>query len=343
MIWATCTMIQRGTPGQMKNFWFNNYGSNFVELNWKIDCNDGIDVVKGFVIYYCPVLSLVEDICNEEERNVTIVGGKNTPFGNVTGLKPHTMYKFAVAAKINDTHYSLKSEYKYNTTSEAAPSTPPQNVTLYNITESSISIKWEEPKTKNGAIQYYRIYYNNHSVEVGSLNILKTNHTLTDLTSYENYGIKMQACTKDCSENSTIQTVTTKIGTPVQIKKPYVTEIQNGTLKIEWNRPIPPKGPLNYYELKFMEKYGDHYKTTDTVNVTGGHSYNYKTDNCGNYGSSFIAVRAVNINKYGEHKRGPWSASLEAQCNTYSTWIYIPIILLFFVLSVGFVYYAVKK
>lgn len=63
MIWATCTLTHNQSIGKMKTVWINNVGSNFIEVGWKLDCSDRIMSVDGFIIYYCPILSLREKSC----------------------------------------------------------------------------------------------------------------------------------------------------------------------------------------------------------------------------------------------------------------------------------------
>lgn len=63
MVWATCTLIHNHSIGKLKTLWINNVGSDFIEVGWKLDCSDRIMSVVGYIIYYCPILSLREATC----------------------------------------------------------------------------------------------------------------------------------------------------------------------------------------------------------------------------------------------------------------------------------------
>nr|XP_023020185.1 cytokine receptor-like [Leptinotarsa decemlineata] len=321
MTWAECTIIANKNVGKMRNVWITQVGSTFIELGWKLECTDGIRTVTGYVIEYCPIKSTQHKDCTENKRrNVTIEGNKSTQSGRVENLKPYTMYLITISVKLSNSTYSHSSDTMRNTTLEAAPSTPPIDISIYNVTNSSISLKWSPPLEKNGILKYYRIYYRNETQDVDKD---MYNYTLTGLKSYENYSISMQACTTECSEKSPKQYKMTRMWLPGVIDRPNVI-FQNDTVTtIGWKKPDPPRGEINYYQVKFTHNILENVSMEPDVNVTN--AQNYSIEDCGEsgkYNTFFVTVRAVNIID-GEHKAGPWSEPLESYCRHYSPLLYI--------------------
>lgn len=114
-------------------------------------------------------------------QNVTVSNPQES-FANLTGLRPYTTYSISIAV-LSSAGESLPSDPLYNVTLEAgkhlnrsfffmepegevflmmfcvsAPS-PPQHVSIVDITNTSITISWNAPEEKNGVITKYEVHY----------------------------------------------------------------------------------------------------------------------------------------------------------------------------------------
>lgn len=70
----------------------------------------------------------------------------------IENLRPYTTYEFSVKV-VKGKAESVWSMSAYNTTSEAAPGSPPQDISVMQIENSdSVVINWKAPKFANGAI-----------------------------------------------------------------------------------------------------------------------------------------------------------------------------------------------
>ncbi|KAL3290154.1 hypothetical protein HHI36_023517 [Cryptolaemus montrouzieri] len=323
MVWAQCTdLLHKYSVGKINDFVRLELGSNWISLKWTFGCSG--KRVTGFIVYYCPITSLPkDDKCKEPEKNITTSSDENSV--TIEGLTPYTTYSAQVAAIINHTTYSQRSAKVYATTLEAAPSTPPTYLKITNVTNSTITITWEPPSITNGILKGYKITYNNNTKRIDPT----TSVTLTNLISYKDYMISIQACTTKCSQDSQILHVQTKIGYPSVIREPSIT--QNATYTgIKWDKPKEPNGRNERYELRIKEKH-DSENVTSVINTTDREWGIY---NCGKekkYNSFYVSVRAVNIEN-GKIYPGKWSDEIEYYCTSssnYIIYILVPVIILF--------------
>ena len=81
--------------------------------------------------------------------------------GMIDDLKPNTQYEFAVKI-VKNRRESTWSMSVLNTTQEAAPSSPPRDLTVVpsiNDEPTVINLHWQPPKQPNGQITGYVIFY----------------------------------------------------------------------------------------------------------------------------------------------------------------------------------------
>uniref|UniRef100_A0A6P7GSX4 Cytokine receptor n=1 Tax=Diabrotica virgifera virgifera TaxID=50390 RepID=A0A6P7GSX4_DIAVI len=324
MRWAECTVLANRTVGKMRNVWVNKVGPDFIELSWKLECSDILSEVTGFVITYCSSTSNLTKAneCEGEVKNITKPGTLSTESARITNLTPYTTYLLAVSVRSTDT-VSQRSDWCRNVTSPTAPSVP-LNVTPSNVTNSSITVTWSPPDKLNGPLNAYYIHYNKGVQKVDAINKTHNKEILTGLESYTKYVIYMRACTGSiCSENSKNETVVTKMGVPAKIPRPY----SNGNDEniIRWDRPDPPRGDINYYQLSITRD-GFKMEEGNIKNITN--AQNYTIENCREAGlhTFFFAVRAVNIID-GEHVMAPWSDTSKIYCYRSSWYIFIYVFL----------------
>ena len=84
------------------------------------------------------------------------------PFLTIDDLKPNTAYEFSVKI-LKGRSESAWSMSVLNTTGESVPTSPPRDLTILDPDEnddpSSLNINWQPPKSSNGQISGYMIYY----------------------------------------------------------------------------------------------------------------------------------------------------------------------------------------
>ncbi|XP_044765029.1 cytokine receptor [Coccinella septempunctata] len=326
MTWAHCTdLYYKYSVGKIDEFYRVSVGSTDIKVKWSFGCSD--KSVTGFIIYYCPIWSPEQNFkCREPEKNTTVPSNETT--ATIHDVAPYTTYNLQVAAVINFTKYSQRSEPLLSTTLETAP-TAPQILQLTDVTNSTISLSWYAPKKTNGLLKYYQISYNNDSRRIDPVRGAKMQSvTLTNLTSFKNYTISVQACTVTCSEHSEEIRTQTNIGYPSAIRKPIITQNETYT-QISWDSPLKPNGRIEYYELKIKEKQDKENKTI-ILNVTG-QDWGFNSCAKEKVFSFFVSVRAINLDGDRVY-HGKWSDEIESYCRSpgnYTIYLLVPFIILF--------------
>ncbi|XP_045481891.1 cytokine receptor [Harmonia axyridis] len=326
MTWAHCTdLYYKDNFGKIDEFYRVNVGSTYIKVKWSFGCSD--KSVTGFIIYYCPIWSPEQNLkCKEPEKNTTVPSTESSFV--IQDVTPYTTYSLQVAAVINSAKYSARSEPLLSTTLETAP-TAPQKLKLIDVTNSSVSLRWAVPKKKNGLLKYYQINYNEDSKRIDPIRDAEIQYAmLTNLTSFKNYTITVQACTVSCSEHSGEIRTQTEIGYPGVIRKPSIGQNATYTL-ISWDSPQEPNGRNEYYELQIKEKQDKENKTT-VINITG---QEWGFNSCGKEKvySFFVSVRAINLDGDKVYN-GKWSDEVESYCRSsgnYTIYLLVPLIILF--------------
>ncbi|KAG8235061.1 hypothetical protein J437_LFUL015303, partial [Ladona fulva] len=294
----------------MKSVWINHSGSTFIEVGWKLECSDRIGLVQGYRVYYCPIISPYNLTCREPEKNTTFDSGKI--HGRIVNLKPYTTYMVAVSV-LTKSGEGLQSDPLYNTTFEGAPDTPPTNLTITEITNTTMKVSWVPPASMNGVLRYFKVFYNDEilKVENGESHV-----TLTNLKSFTNYNVSVEACTVSCSMKSAPVNVVTKVGIPGTMERPSVNFINSSQVMVSWQPPKDAAGITSYYELKVGTREGRNPSANPYYKKSEGLSASISVPDCQTEGIqiSTFAVRAVNIAPGNNVFRGNWSEIGEANC-----------------------------
>uniref|UniRef100_A0A3B3UF84 Protein tyrosine phosphatase receptor type Q n=1 Tax=Poecilia latipinna TaxID=48699 RepID=A0A3B3UF84_9TELE len=85
---------------------------------------------------------------------------------HITHLRKYAQYRIAVQAHTRAGPGNYSSEPLNITTLEDEPFDPPQNVTVVNVTASSVTLMWQPPTEPNGIIVHYTIYYTDNSTVI---------------------------------------------------------------------------------------------------------------------------------------------------------------------------------
>ncbi|KAK7792052.1 hypothetical protein R5R35_014563 [Gryllus longicercus] len=318
MVWASCTVIHNKVVDKMKSVWINRIGSTFIEVGWKLECSDRIGRVEAFEIGFCPIVSPRETACKEPLQTIKLEPSERQFHGNVTGLRPYTTYMVNIAILTNNGK-GTPSDPLFNTTMEAAPE-PPTNVTVTEVTNSSMTVHWIPPAAMNGVLRFYKIHYSFRHTDlyrkVETKNV--TSFVLDNLTSFTKYKISVMACTVDCSERSIPIEVITRIGNPGKLETPQAKFLNDSQVLVNWGFPKDGErgGKLDFYEVRVQQFDGagnstPHvFKSTDNVSqipipeCSKDHSRVKYT----------FWVRAVNRGEKNETYYGPWSDPGETTC-----------------------------
>ncbi|XP_012229180.2 cytokine receptor [Linepithema humile] len=321
MVWASCTVIHNKAISKMKSVWINRIGSDYIEVGWKLDCSDRIGIVDGFIIYYCPIKSPHNTNCKIPKQNVTTEAHQMQRV--IDNLIPYTTYMLSVAV-LTKGGEGLQSDALYNTTLEAAPSTSPLNVTITEVTNTTMYITWALPQAMNGVLRYCEVYYNEHSIKVEEK---KNDVKLTGLLAYKNYSVSVAACTVACSKKSPTIYKLTEIGVPGKIATPKVRFMNSSQVLITWDTPQNPAAPAaEYYQIEISH-------SNEIRNISGLEMQLPIPIDCkasGRDQAYKFRVRAVNAASNDTHLKGPWSDLGEGYCisdgPSFGVWVIIWVI-----------------
>ncbi|XP_022084069.1 neogenin-like isoform X5 [Acanthaster planci] len=142
----------------------------------------------------------------------------------INNLSPYTKYFFTVVA-VSGNRESGVSMQAFNTTFETAPTSPPRSLTIDDVKNSTttLELRWQLPKTPNGQITGYTIYYSAIDSREDSdwtdvtLDGEEVTTLISGLTSGTIYYFKIQAHTsKGAGPISEVVSHTTPVGRPVE-------------------------------------------------------------------------------------------------------------------------------
>ncbi|KAM4554453.1 phosphatidylinositol phosphatase PTPRQ [Fundulus diaphanus] len=152
------------------------------------------------------------------------------------------------------------------TTTEAEPFDPPQNVTVVNVTASSVTLMWQPPTEPNGIIVHYTIYYTDNStvtekrVPVSDLPVRYSPdspfiYTLTHLLRGSNYTMWMTSST--IQGHGGVQSEPINLLLPEDVPGDPVSNLtaqifSSTAIIVSWDPPTEPNG-RPYYILTLQE------------------------------------------------------------------------------------------
>ncbi|XP_068578957.1 receptor-type tyrosine-protein phosphatase eta-like [Cebidichthys violaceus] len=164
----------------------------------------------------------------------------NKTFAVLSDLIPGTSYTISVNAVAGDD----KTEgHRHTFTSVTKPEVV-RNITVANITTSSMSVMWTKPE---GNSSFYRVQWTN-GIVTGSDNVTQTHKTITNLTAGVQYEITVTAVTDEGSTDGQSASVS-QYTRPGEIGEPTVS---TNTSSISLNWTSPP-GEVFKYRLEWHD------------------------------------------------------------------------------------------
>ncbi|CAH0562610.1 unnamed protein product [Brassicogethes aeneus] len=327
--WASCTKLNNG-KSKMNKVHISKVEARSITIEWSWECSQP-SPNEDYILSYCRIKSPSSSDCKDNMTDYVIKGPATQ--GKITGLVPYTTYLINVSIQPSNSTSRLQIDKPLlNTTDEAAPDGI-LKIFATEITNSSISIKWNSPDFPiNGVLKYFLIHIDNGTTVPWAEKVdNETSYKLENLQSYSNYTIYASTCTTFCSEPSNHLVLTTLKGVPAKIKTPVSNGSNSTSISMVWERPNPPRGEIDHYEVRIKDSSGN-----EEVKKT--HSQIY-TENCEEKGNEFkVAVRAVNIFN-GTSLYGEFSDELNNYCHGKGTYIFYIILVGAVVLSFPTIYF----
>lgn len=115
------------------------------------------------------------------------------------------------------------------------------------ISSSAIYVEWAEPEKANGIISSYLVYVNGNPVFNGS----SFNHTVTGLSPFTTYSIRVEVCTVqgDCGSSPSVSNTTLQ-SVPSGLVAPNVQSLSDSSVMVSWSAPSSPNGIIRFYRIR---------------------------------------------------------------------------------------------
>ncbi|XP_036068490.1 receptor-type tyrosine-protein phosphatase eta isoform X4 [Oryzias melastigma] len=186
---------------------------------------------------------------------------------NITNLTAGVQYNISVTAVAADKQTKGLSVFfsKYTKPDKV------RNLTVTEITTSSISLNWTKPL---GQSSYYEVEWSNESYTLNA-NVTDGRMTISDLTAGVQYNINVTAVAAD-KQTKGQSAFTSNYTKPDTVGDLTVTEITTSSISLSWTKPL---GQSSYYVVEWSNgSYTLNANVTDEsmniTNLTAGVQYN---------------------------------------------------------------------
>ncbi|XP_004518381.1 cytokine receptor [Ceratitis capitata] len=232
-------------------------------------------------------------VCTSMPINVII--DKNSNKFNITGLKPYTLYRLEMFM-FSNTKSGKPNDPLLVRTFEAAPS-PPRNLHVSQLTDTSAKITWLPPSETNGYIRQYIVKLNNKEFVVNATALEDTDQIsflLQNLTSFTAYKVFVIAVTRYKSDHSNDIHFTTYMSAPSKMGFSESNYMNPKEVQLKWAPPSLAGGRLDYYEIAVTQLRGD-YVERRHISVVFGNSCVLRVPDCPDPDyQTKVEVRAIN-------------------------------------------------
>ncbi|XP_076189734.1 phosphatidylinositol phosphatase PTPRQ isoform X3 [Aptenodytes patagonicus] len=175
----------------------------------------------------------------------------------ITDLKKYTEYTVEVSASTTMGE-GLRSAPLPILTDEDAPSSPPESLSVKQLSGVTVKLSWKPPLEPNGIILYYTVYVWN-KMSKRNVNVTETSLQFTDLENNYEYSAYLTASTRFGDGNIKSDTITfrTSEGAPSDPPKDVVyRNLTSTSIMLFWSPPQKPNGNILYYSVYFKNNSG---------------------------------------------------------------------------------------
>ena len=247
-------------PGRPKAVKIESFS---IELKWTPPARNS-KAVKSYVIYYYTQTNPNNKLKQEVPSMRTSI--------IISQLQPNTTYIFKVVGHCA-TGESVESEESDPITTESCVCTQPGKPTALRVSQSSITLIWDEPAERSEYIQYYYVYYrsldgqNNKWVKATTKDATKEIEFL-HLSINTNYVFKIIAhCEFGNSRESEVSDViTTAHKVCSKPGKPKAHEILPNAIKLKWPKPVKNSDYVTSYYVLYRKQMKKNWTTIQTKN-----------------------------------------------------------------------------
>ncbi|XP_051786833.1 phosphatidylinositol phosphatase PTPRQ [Erpetoichthys calabaricus] len=229
-------------PGSVQDVTYQNITSSSVLVFWKAPYRP-----NGRITHYTVYgMDLFTNEAFQKTTNETSI--------ILSGLKKYGLYKLRVAASTAAGESSLsEQDDMFVRTLEDEPESPPQNITVKNVTATSANLHWSPPDKPNGIIQYYEAIYVSKT-GMFKLNTSGTNIILQNLKPYTVYNFSVKAYTRygHGNQSSSVFTVLTDESAPGSPPFNLTYEAISSTkVEVSWISPLHANGIILSYTIQY--------------------------------------------------------------------------------------------
>uniref|UniRef100_A0A8B9MZK4 Phosphatidylinositol phosphatase PTPRQ n=1 Tax=Accipiter nisus TaxID=211598 RepID=A0A8B9MZK4_9AVES len=175
----------------------------------------------------------------------------------ITDLMKYTEYTVEVSASTTMGE-GLRSSPLHILTDEDAPSSPPESLSVKQLSGVTVKLSWKPPLEPNGIILYYTVYVWN-KMSKRSVNVTETSLQFTDLEKNSEYSAYLTASTRFGDGNIKSDTITfrTSEGAPSDPPKDVVyRNLTSTSIMLFWSPPQKPNGNILYYTVYYKNNSG---------------------------------------------------------------------------------------
>ncbi|CAL8324769.1 unnamed protein product [Gadus morhua 'NCC'] len=211
-------------------------------------CNDAADILTRGTTSPAEMTASAPSIT---ESAVPPAAAWSVPISvGVDQLRPYTAYLFEVSAFIAEGEGQIAS-YMVRMP-ESAPEDPPQNMSITQITSTTISMTWEPPTIITGRFSYV-VYLSGPAGNVMYENTTADEHlVLVGLKPYTRHTVAVRAkSAREVGPEAALE-VMTSAEAPSAVRDLRAEAVDSISIRLSWSVPAPPNGVITQYRLQVL-------------------------------------------------------------------------------------------
>ncbi|KYO47826.1 phosphatidylinositol phosphatase PTPRQ isoform D [Alligator mississippiensis] len=242
-----------------ENITYRNISSMEIELSF-FPPSDPNGIIQKYTVYLRESNGTEQRIINSTLQTLRI-----------TGLKKYTKYTVEISAS------TTKGEGVHSAphdilTDEDVPSSPPESLSVKQLSGVIVKLSWKPPLEPNGIILYYTVHVWD-KMSKRSVNVTETSLQFTDLENNNEYSAYVTASTRFGDGNIKSSTIKfrTSEGAPSDPPKDVTyVNLTSSSILIFWSPPQKPNGIIQYYSIYYKNNSGIFMQNFTHYNVDSG-------------------------------------------------------------------------